>query len=59
MWIRIKLKKLSKKLPCEVVKSLLFFLLLFFKFSLLDPDLGGKINADPLAHFHILIVLLS
>ena len=30
-----------------MTKSLVFLLLIFFNFSLLDPDLGVKMNADP------------
>ena len=39
---------LTKFLKLAIVTTFLaFFLFLFENFSLLDPDPGGKINADP------------
>ena len=38
----LKLNKIA-----VIANVLAFFLFLFRQFSLLDPDLGGKMNADP------------
>ena len=54
--VQIYFKRLNKL--ADFTNFLAFFLFLFEKFFLLDPDTGGKMNADPcgsgsiaLAHF--------
>ena len=41
------LKKFNKTVPVVISNFFAFFLFLFEKFSFMDPDPGGKINADP------------